>query len=475
MFPTAEINVGGGPIPFATRAKWRADLGIQFPGSMQPVALIDYGDSRGLEMVGRVLLANAALRRNLLWWNSLSVAATESGAASNGALATTRLDALKASIEAAQAAGYLVDVMVSTGGNDFPSGIAPATTLSNIKQLHTLLVSWGVRLHWMVGIYPSFLVSSLGGFDLLQSINAGIRDMAQGMPQMVPLMPGYRFLDTTANAWVPFGGGTGAPNSTPVGSPTVDGTHDSFYGHLVSAAELEDEAGPFARAFGKISDSDVLSTLSGFTSAAQTPQGNLLGALGRMRALGGTNSTTGGTVTGVPNGWTLSGNLSGLTVSFAPALSSELASLYGTPALGLVPVLRCTLSGTPTADVTLNLARTATPSGGCPAGDYRHELLAYGRSIQGLCGMGLTTNVALGASPLFGNVVRLGRVPGGPRSPADALPPTTHALGGHHVGKQASATASLTSTIYMLFEDGQQVSGQIDFAGVCTRRILPVA
>jgi hypothetical protein len=474
MFPTAEIDVGGVDIPFATRAKWRTDLGIQFPGSMQPVAMIDYGDSRGLETVGRVLLANAALRRNLLWWNSLSVAATESGTANNGALATTRLDALKASIEAAQAAGYLVDVIVSTGGNDFPSGIAPATTLANIKQLHTLLVGWGVRLHWMVGIYPSFLVGSLGGFDLLQSLNAGISDMALTMPQMVPLMPGPAFLDLAASAWLPVGGGTGTVGSTAAGAPTVDGTHDSFFGHLVSAAELEIEAGPFARAFGRLSDSDVISTLSGFTSATQTPQGNMLGAQGRMRALGGTNSSTGGTVTGTPPaGWTLSGALGGLAVTFETAGSPELRAMYNTRAD--VPVVRMTVSGTPSADVTLNLARSNTPSGGCPAGQYRHELLAFGRAIQGLCGFGLTTNVAQGGNPLFGNVVRLGRIPGGPRSPADALPATTHALGGHHIASQASAAGSITGTVYALFEQGQAVSGSIDLAGACTRRIIPVA
>jgi hypothetical protein len=464
------LQVGGSPITANQAATMRGNLMVQSPGNGQAVAMIFDGDSRGLEAARRVLLANAALRRNIVVWDQLSIGATESGSANNGATASTRLAAMAASVAAAKAAGYaMVDVMLTTGGNDFPSGIQPEQTLANIRTYYNAAVAAGVRYLWMVGIYPASAVTSLGGFDLLQSVNAGIRDLALSLPQMVPLMPGERYVDLASTAWTPSGGSDGS-----FGDVLVDGTHDSFYGHLVSASELEDPAGPFANAFPKLSNSDVMQTFSGFTSAAQTPRGNLLGALGRTRALGGTNSSTGGTVTGTPpNGWTLTGALAGLSVTFSTANSAELQAMFGT--LAPVPVVRMTFSGTPTADVTMNLARTNTPSGGVPPGQYVHEMLAHGVAIQGLCGIGMTANVAIGPSPLFGQVIQNGRLPTGPRVPADALPATTHAFGGFARTTQTSTNASLTDTIYLLFESGVAVSGSIDLAGASTRRVLTVA
>lgn len=454
----------------AQAAVLRGDLMVQSPGNGQAVAMVFDGDSRGHEAARRVLLANAAMRRNIVVWDQLSVGGTTSGSASNGATAAARLSAMAASVSAAKAAGYsVVDVVLTTGGNDFPSSIQPEQTLANIRTYYNAAVNAGVRYVWTVGIYPASLVAQLGGFDLLQSINAGIRDMALTLPQMVPLMPGERYLDLASTAWTPAGGSDGS-----FGDVLVDGTHDSFYGHLVSAGELEDPAGPFAQAFPKLSNSDVLQTFSGFTSSTQTPRGNLLGALGRTRALGGTNSSTGGTVTGTPpNGWTLSGALAGLSVTFATANSTELQAAFGTVAP--VPVVRMTFSGTPAADVTMSLTRSNSPSGGIQPGQYVHELLAHGVAIQGLCGIGMTSDVAVGPSPLFGQVIQNGRLPTGPRASADALPATTHAFGGFARTTHSSTGTSLTDTIYLLFKGGVAVSGSIDLAGASTRRVLAIA
>ena len=465
-----NLEVNGVPITPIQAAVLRADLGVQAPGNGHAVAMAFDGDSRGHEAARRVLLANAAMRRNIIAWDQLSVGGTTSGSASNGATSTARLAAMAASVAAAKSAGYpFVDVMLTTGGNDFPAGIQPEQTLANIRTYYNAAVAAGVRYVWMVGIYPASLVTQLGGYDLLQSVNAGIRDLALTLPQMVPLMPGERYVDLASSAWTPSGGADGG-----FGDVLVDGTHDSFYGHLVSATELEDPSGPFANAFPKLSNSDVMQTFSGFTSATQTPRGNLLGALGRTRSLGGTNSSTGGTVTGTPpNGWTLSGALAGLSVAFSAANSAELQAMFGT--ISPVPVVRMTFSGTPTADVNLSIARTVSPAGGISAGRHVHEMLAHGVAIQGLCGIGMTSDVAIGPAPLFGQVIQNGRLPAGPRASADALPATTHAFGGFARTTHASAGTSLTDTIYMLFKGGQAVSGLIDLAGACTRRALPVA
>lgn len=438
--------------------------------------MISTGDSRGIEAWRSLLFANAGMRLNLALVDDLSLSASESDASAGppaGLLHASRMTDLQAAVAAAIAAGYgAVDILLSTAGNDYPTGIPIEQSLANIADFYLAAKSMGVRKVHVIGIYPSMLVASLGGFDALQSINAGIRRMAElpAFADLAPIMPGLRMVNPSASAWTPIGGGTGAVGSTAVGAVTTDGTHDSTFG-LVRRIPSYDEQ--FQRHFVRLDDSEVLNTFSGWTSATQTSRGNRLGAQGRTKALGGTNSATGGTVTGTPPaGWTLTGALNGLSITFSAVTSAALQQRFG---MGSAPpVVRMAVSGTPTADTTLLLSRSASLTG-TVTGRWRHELLAQADAISGLCGFGLTVNLAQAGKPLFGNVVQNGRAPGVAIYPADALQAETLLLGGIGWGSQGSAVSSLTADVYMRFKGSVAAGGAIDLAGVSVNQLLDIA
>lgn len=440
--------------------------------------MISTGDSRGIEAWRSLLLANAAMRLNIELYDDLSISATTSGATAGppaGLLHTSRLADMRAAVAAALAAGYgAVDILLSTAGNDYPNSISIEQSLANIADFYAEAKAAGARKVHVIGIYPSMLVASLGGFDALQSINLGIRRMSElpDYSDLLPIMPGLRFVNPSASSWTPIGGGTGALGSTSVGALTIDGTHDSFAGHVQRIPTFDDEM--FRRHFVRLDDSEVLNTFSGWTSAAQTPRGNRLGAQGRMRAIGGTNSATGGTVTGTPPaGWTLTGALNGLSINFAAASSIPVQQRFG---MGSAPpVVRMAVSGTPTADTTLLLSRTVSLAG-ATTGRWRHEMLAYADAVSGLCGAGLAVNLGLAGRPLYGNVIQAGRPPAATLYAADVLQNASIWLGGVGWGSNASAgSTTLTTDIYLRFKGSVAAGGAVDLVGVSANQALAIA
>jgi hypothetical protein len=460
-----SLEIGGTPITVAQRGVFRNDLSVYYPGAEMPVALISDGDSKGAESMEAMKWASTDAPWLWDWVADIKVGSSGSSNVETpvaGLTSPSRLAAMASAISSAKSAGYLaVDVMLTIGTND--SALTAEQTIANVKLYYDAFVAAGGRLLWLWGVDPS---TTSGTTARTPSINAGYADMARNRSQLVFVSTERYMLDPAATNFTPLGQATNT-----VGSVTYDGLHASVYGWLQKGRAI---APILNRAFRVRDHFDCLT--SGSPWGANFPRGNILGAEARFRALGGTDTSTGGTVTGTPPlGWAMSGELAGMSVAFTAESNAAVASALNLPAN--LPLVRMAVSGTPTADVAITFARTVTASGAITAGRYEHEMLAYADNLVGLVGIryrggNMTSLPASGGSA---PQVSLGDNDGAGIRNADSLPAMTRLLYGRVGGNNVATPGGMTGNLIVNFRSGIAASGSLLLIGACSRRATEIA
>lgn len=444
----------------------RSDLRIYYPAVEKPVALISDGDSKGAESMEGLKWASTGAPWLWDWVADIKVGSSNSGTsdvAPAGLTSPSRLAAMASAIASAKAQGYAaVDVMLTIGTNDGGStNGGPFTaeqTVANVKNYYNAFVQAGGRILWIWSVDPS---TTSGTNARTPSINAGYADLARESNQAVFISTEKYFLDPAATNFTPIGQATNT-----VGSVTYDGLHSSVYGFLQKGRAISPILN---RAFRVRDHFDCLT--SGNAWGASFPRGNILGAEARFRALGGTDTSTGGTVTGTPPlGWSMSGDLAGLSVTFTAESNAAIASALNLQA-GL-PVVRMAISGTPTADVAITFARTVTAVGAISAGRYEHEMMVYADNFAGLVGIRYRAGnmTALPASGGSAPQVSIGDNDGAGLRNADSLPAMTRLLYGRVGGNNVATPGGMTGNLVVNLRNAIPVSGSLLLVGVSSRR-----
>lgn len=455
---TVAIN-NAPPLTPAQREGFRVPLSIYYPGAEETVAIVSDGDSKSQESIEGLIWASAQQPLDFAWFRHIGQGgsvSSDSAASPSGILSAARQTDLVNAIAAAKAAGHRsVDVFLTIGTND--NTLTAEQTIANVKLYYDAFVAAGGRLLWVWGIDPT--TGGAGTTARAWATNAGYQDMARTRTQMVYVSPERYWLDPANAGYTPIGQATNA-----VGAVTYDGLHGSVFGMLQKGKAIL----PLAeRAFRRREHFDSLS--SGGAWGASFPRGNILGAQGRFRALGGTNSATGGTVTGTPpDGWALTGTLNGLNVTFTAESSAAAAAALGLPAP--LPVVRCAFGGTPTANTTFNLNRTFTSTGAISPGRMVHELLAYAEGITGMTGVD-HQSIRVSANPRDNATMsaRIGVLVSNIRD-ADALPAFTGLLHAREAHDNTASNNQVQSNLRVMFRSGIAASGSLLLIGVCSRR-----
>lgn len=450
------------PLTPNQRDGFRGALSIYYPAAEEAVAVICDGDSKGFESILGLFWASSRVPLQFEWTKNISQGGSvsnENAASPSGILSAARLSAMSTAIAEAKAAGFKsVDIFLTIGTNDGNTlTLTAEQTIANVKAYYDAFVAAGGRLLWVWGVDPAFTAS--GTTARGWAINAGYQDMARSLDQMVYVSSERYWLDPAATNYTPLGQSTNTP-----GSVTYDGLHGSVYGALQKGKAIL----PLAeRAFRRRQHFDSLS--SGGAFGASFPRGNILGAEGRFRALGGTVSATGGTVTGTPPlGWALTGTLNGLNVTFTAESSAAAAAALDLPAD--LPVVRCTFSGTPTANAVFILNRNFSNSGAVVPARFAHELLAYAEGLTGMTGIE-HQSASMSLSPVTNNFVAagLGSTASSVRN-ADALPAFTGLLHARVSVENTNTATNVQSNLRVMFRSGIAASGSLLLIGVCSRR-----
>jgi lysophospholipase L1-like esterase len=399
--------------------------------------------------------------QGFVWWLANNPKKVEFGAnygvggtgsdSTNGILKPSRLATVTAAIAAGVAAGQPVDMFLTIGINDV---ITPEATITNVKTYADAIKAAGVRWLFIMSVDPQ-----TGSTAAKLAINAGYADLAASRTFIRFIDNSPQWLDfSAATTFDPIGASGGA-----YGAVTYDGTHASGYGNFLKGTSV-------GAAIGSLYPDEVVFPVSkaDVFNNSTAPRANMLGANGRFLALGGTQSATGGTVTGTPPlGWTFQGALSGLVVTFTTTTSTALQTRLG---LSAAPAcVRMTFSGTAGADVSMQLITSASVVISSPGtGRMMSGILAYANAMTNF--QNFQTKVVF-FTPTF--QTDLGNAGGLVAS--GNIPTLTQMLAIQQVGTETGNPNAIFPVLTIRVQNGQTISGSLDLIGFSVRKAGLVA
>lgn len=453
---------GGGNVA-VTADQLRAHALARVPRHIQrPYAkLMVDGDSKRNEPAAAARWVHA--RTPIDCWIGSSDLGT--GGSTTGTQATTgltnasRMATMQAAVAAEVAAGWTVDMLMTIGTNDVViSGYGSETVLANLRRYHDAFRAAGGRFLIIMAVDPRDGLSA-GITRKIVAVNHAYADYCLATPDAI-------FCDATP-WWLDPTGGNG--EFAPIGragggafAMTGDGLHGGAYG----AYRKQFAIAPIVQALYRPRRLMPLQPGDAY-DGSDALRGNIMGAVGRMVAMGGTSSITNsgtGSISGTPpSGWTAEGTLTGnLSVAFSTEDCAALADLSGTDGW---PVVRVSLSGTPTASGSLTIRRFASlpQMSGTP---MRASVLFNANALSGCFGLQLST---INVSPTVNGT--LGAA--GSITAIDQLPVLDGLLG---IDQPAIPTSNLNSglTIGIRWLAGVPIGGSIDYVGACWRRADPI-
>lgn len=406
-----------------------------------PTALFD-GDSKSGEpqVALRWLLSRVPM--DVVVGGNIGVGGTGTGSSGSGLTSSARLASMAATVASAAAAGP-VDMFLTIGTNDL--GIANAdTVVANVKTYAAAFFAAGGRYLVLMGVDPRTL-----GSNMIPSINAGYRTLSLADPNIL-------YCDT-GPAWQNYSSTEPLGTAGASGGVTTDGLHGSYFGNFRKQFAIEG----VCRRLYRPREVSVFRPNDTYSLTAR-PRGNIVGANGRFTALGGTNSATNGTVNGTPPlGWTLSGDLRGLTVTFTTRNSTKLKAALG--AFSDIPVVNMAFSGTVTGGTSRpQLGSSAIYSDTTASAPFESEFLGYFDNLSGIVGSALFVSNLNQVNAAIG-VVTTSTVT------ADATLPTLDQLCwlSH---RAAGTTNGMFFNQQFCFREGEVVSGSVDLCFASVRR-----
>jgi len=431
---TALVPMGGGTSVAASTIIPRA-------------LLITDGDSKAFEPLQGFVWWLANNPKKVELGINLGQGGTGSGSNLNGILTPSRLALMASTVAAGIAAGQPVDLFLAIGINDT---ISPETTVTNVRTYADAFKTAGGRWLFIMSVDPV-----TNGLAPRLAINAGYVDLAASRTFI-------RFIDNTPQ-WLDFSAATtfdpiGAAAPAAYGSVTRDGLHASGYGIFLKGNSVGAAVGnlyPDEPVF-PLSPADVFNN-------STAPRGNMIGANGRMLALGGTNTSTGGTVVGTPPlGWTLQGTVSGLTVTFTTTTSTALQTKLN---LSIAPAcVRMAFSGLATADASMQLTTTGSVVIGSPGtGRMESALLAYANAMTNF--QNFQTKMQF-FTPTF--QTDLGNAGGLVAS--GTIPTLTQMMAIQQIGTDTGNPNAIFPVLTIRVQNGQTVSGSLDLIGMSVRK-----
>lgn len=244
----------------------------------------------------------------------------------------------------ATAAGSIVDVIITIGTNDVMlAGYKSETIVANIRKYHDHIRSRGARYLILMAIDPRVGLSASSAAKVIAT-NRAYADYCESVSDAFFVDPSGWWIDPASALYAPRGGATGA-----AGSMAADGLHANANGIYAKQFAIA----PILQMLYRPRALEVLSAGDSY-DPVDSIRGNILGAGGRFVAMGGTNNITGGGgVTGTPpfdcrNAGELSGSAA---LAYSTANCGALATKFG----ATWPVVRATLSGTPSTSGGINL------------------------------------------------------------------------------------------------------------------------
>ncbi|WP_294390470.1 SGNH/GDSL hydrolase family protein [uncultured Sphingomonas sp.] len=442
------------------------------------VVIVNDGDSKGQELQAAARWALARQPRNVRYGASINVGSSTTGDGTfdvNGETKynlthPTRLAAAVQTITDLTGKGFQVDVWMKIGTNDLAAAspvISHDAILANVKKAWNLYQAAGARFLILHAVDPR---TSFSSAQRIITLNRLYSEFAQSTPGVFFLDLAAQLVDPTSATDAPLGGSTGGAFAV-----MVDGLHQSEYGFYRSSFGLA----PLLQRLYTPLPIDLLHRTDAFSATAT--RGNLLGTVGRMVALGGTDSSVKsgtGTVTGTPpNGWELTSTttLTGdLGITFTQAACAALDTHMGSSGSQCVNMA---LSGTPTADGSIRLRRTVLTSSGVsvPAGTpLIGEALVNFSALQGLHGFTASGNANAG---LNGSTELFGVGAGGGKA-SSQFPALTglHFFNGlvSHVPVATKNITTFNADFIFSYRAGVPLSGSIDLIQMAWRAAFPL-
>jgi hypothetical protein len=431
------------------------------------VAVIYDGDSKGLEPL--VIMQFIAFRNRLaILFNGaqLNLGGTNSGTGTvNGypcLLNPSRIATAQAACAAAKANGVF-DYSLKIGINDLSGVTATQAIVANIRKFHeTVVRPGGARYLLLWAIDPTATISATGSINSLNALYSAYADA--NSKDVIFLNPYNSILDPTSSTSALIGGATNSATAY-----SRDGLH--LVRRALNAISLTPAIDSAIRSIYRQRALLDLSLSGGYDATAYR-YGNFLGATGRLTAMGGSGTATGATtVSGTPpNGWTLSGNAAGASLTWS--VVSGIAALETAAGNTGFSAVRLAISGTLTANMDMRLQSNAFPdsSGGAIAiGDkLQTAMLVNFNAAAGLTGLYLD-------NPAGGGGVTYGSVAGGPSNPGDTLPAINGLV---TVQSDPITLASVPGGYGMGFDfsglNGAVLGGSIDLFAVRIGKIGPI-
>lgn len=427
------------------------------------VVLLSDGDSKTYEPFRAYCWATARARFTNLEFtgqfvNGGGIGGTGLGTAGSDLNSATRFAAMQADIAARVAAGQIVDVILTIGTNTV-SGVAASGAMTSEVAMGYLrdyvngFQAAGGRMLWLMSVDPRGTSSQVQ----LAAFNRAWKLLAE-------TVPGVRFIDTTAYLLDPTDsqGIIGGTSAAAFSAADTIGLHLAGYGCMLKGYAIE-------KAFCQYYETSpvIIPAADDYYDTTNNPRGNVPSkvynsggsgsnyGMGRTLSLGGTDSTTGGTVTGTPPlGFIASGALAGLSVAWSavtscPLLEAELGTVTGFGGVKLA------ISGTPSANVSLVIRRQVTFADMGSSAPWEVGALFEANAFSGCVGINLQ-----GPSNLGWFVGAYGA-----QGDNDQLPALT-GLFNPMVVTRPTATLNPYTTLTLQFRSGVAVSGYLILEGM---------
>jgi len=438
----AEVNAITGGIELTAGGEV-IEVGGGAPPVSKTIKVIFDGDSKSLEPGFALSWVDAKTPIHFLSAGALGVGGTGTGVTANGLTSTARLAAMAAMVQSVTTDGSYVDLYLTTGTNDTAT-LTSDVILENVKTYVNAFFVAGGRYLVLMSVDPK----TSTGYEKVAGVNAAYAAYARTTNNVIYCDTTSAMLDFASAINAPIGGSTNARLAV-----THDGLHANGCGIYRKATPLTEIALKLYRQ--REPQALFKADLYNLTT---TPSGNLMGTNGRFTALGGTVGTTNGTVTGTPPlGWTVGGNLNGMTVAF-----TAVSSVGAKDALGAqsdIPVVRMTLSGTPSANTTIDVISAYTDHSNMPAGNVEQEVLLYANNLVGLFKL-RGSSIAQADGSLGTSDYR----------PSDEIPELTQMISLYTPGKTTAPPPPFFAYIRPTFRSGVAVSGSVDLIGFSLRR-----
>lgn len=416
------------------------------------IRVVTDGDSKGDEprMALRWLKSFSPFFADLENGAQLNVGGSNtSNAATYGLTNSARIAAMTAAVAANTAAGYVTDLYLTIGTNDATANTSPETIVTNVGIYYDAFVAAGGRNLILMSIDPRTLGNAAGSI----ATNRAYEDFCLFRKNAF-------FCDTTpywldpaiTTDFAPIGGSAGL-----AGAYTRDGLHASGLGMYNKRLALNNIVNALyvKRTLKPISKMDVW----GLTTAQR---GNMLGANGRFTAMGGTNSITGGTVTGTPPlGWTVAGALDvGVACTFSVGASSLLNTYTGLTGNNCVNVA---LTGTATTAGSLTFSSANAIINSPGAGRYTTDTLLGANALAGIDNFQTYTYFSQSGSVMLGS-------PTGILAAYDKLPAITGLIDMETSLTDTSNPFAAGLVLVIKWQAGAVFGGSLDLIGSMIRR-----